>query len=185
MRIRLFAILGATIAAGVAFADPVTKTLPEPPAAATKTLPATVDELKAIQKHVHDLTDKLIPVTVCLQVTSGRGDQASGSGVIVSEDGLIMTAGHVIEGKVGRQIAVVMPDGKRDKAKVLGFDKKIDSGMAKITDPAPARQMAVRGDRSIERSQGRPVGACNWSSGRVQTKPASGGSRRAHRQPAL
>jgi serine protease Do len=137
MRIRLFTTLWATIAAGVASADPVTKALPEPPAAATKALPANVDELKAIQKHVHDLTDKLIPVTVCLQVTSGRGEQASGSGVIVSEDGLIMTAGHVIEGKVGRQISVVMPDGKRYKAVVLGFDKKIDSGMAKLTDPAP------------------------------------------------
>ncbi|HEX3148651.1 MAG TPA: S1C family serine protease [Gemmataceae bacterium] len=137
MRIRLFAILWVATGAGVVLADPVTKALPAPPAAATKTLPTSVDELKSIQKHVHDLSDRLIPVTVCLQVSTWRGEQASGSGVIVSEDGLILTAGHVIEGKVGRQIGVVMPDGKRYKATVLGFDKKIDSGMAKIIDPAP------------------------------------------------
>jgi serine protease Do len=57
--------------------------------------------------------------------------------VIVSEDGLILTAGHVVSGKPGRQLSVVLPDGTKVKGKVLGFDPKIDSGRAKITDPAP------------------------------------------------
>src|SRR5262249_47816723 len=74
-------------------------------------------------------TDQVIPVTVCLQVGA-----ASGSGVIVSEDGLILTAGHVVAGKPGRPLAVIMPDGKRYKGKTLGFDPKNDSGMAQLTD---------------------------------------------------
>jgi len=130
MRFRLFAVLGAVLAAGVAAADPVTKSVPEPPRAAAKNdRPASVEELKDIQAQVRAVTDKVIPVTVCLQVGS-----ASGSGVIVSEDGLILTAGHVIAGKPGRPLTVVMPDGKRHKGKVLGFDPKIDSGMAVLTD---------------------------------------------------
>jgi len=130
MRFRLFAVLGAALAAGVAAADPVTKAIPEPPPAAAKNdRPVSVEELKAIQAQVRAVTDQVIPATVCLQVGS-----ASGSGVIVSEDGLILTAGHVVAGKPGRPLTVVMPDGKRYKGKVLGFDPKIDSGMAQLTD---------------------------------------------------
>jgi serine protease Do len=133
MRTRLFALWGVLALAGVASADSVTKAVPEPPEAASRPdRPASVDELKAIQQQVRAVTDHVIPVTVCLQVGG-----ASGSGVIVSEDGLILTAGHVVSGKPGRPLTVVLSDGTRVKGKVLGFDPKIDSGMAQITDPAP------------------------------------------------
>jgi serine protease Do len=134
MRFRLYTFLGAALAAGLAgAADPVSKAVPEPPPAASRPdRPVSVDELKAIQEQVKVVTDKVIPVTVCLQVGA-----ASGSGVIVSEDGLILTAGHVVAGKPGRQLTVVMPDGKRYKGKVLGFDPKVDSGMAQLTEPGP------------------------------------------------
>jgi serine protease Do len=64
---------------------------------------------------------------VCLQVGG-----ASGSGVIVSKDGLIMTAGHV-SGEPGKKIRVILHDGRRVDGVTLGFDPKVDSGMAKIT----------------------------------------------------
>jgi serine protease Do len=126
--------MGALLAAGFAVAaDSVSKAVPEPPSAATKPdRPVSVEELKAIQSQVRAVTDHVIPATVCLQVGA-----ASGSGVIVSEDGLILTAGHVVAGKPGRDLTVVMPDGKRYKGKVLGFDPKADSGMARITDKGP------------------------------------------------
>jgi serine protease Do len=130
MRFRLIAVLGVVLAASVAVADPVSKSVPEPPAAAARPdRPASVEELKDIQSQVRAVTDRVIPVTVCLQVGS-----ASGSGVIVSEDGLILTAGHVVAGEPGRPLTVVMPDGKKFKGKVLGFDPKIDSGMAQLTE---------------------------------------------------
>jgi serine protease Do len=133
MRFRLLTLLGALLAAGLAAADPVSKAVPEPPPAAAKNdRPVSVEELKEIQAQVRAVTDKVIPVTVCLQVGS-----ASGSGVIVSEDGLILTAGHVVAGKPGRSLTVVMADGKRYKGKVLGFDPRVDSGMAQLTEPGP------------------------------------------------
>ena len=125
MRFRLFAFLGAALAAGLAgAADPVSKAVPEPPPAAAKPdRPVSVDELKEIQAQVRAVTDKVIPVTVCLQVGG-----ASGSGVIVSEDGLILTAGHVVAGKPGREIHVIMPDGKTYKAKALGKNRALVFG---------------------------------------------------------
>src|SRR5262249_25394639 len=58
---------------------------------------------------------------------------ASGSGVIVSEDGYILTAGHV-SGKPDTECEIIFPDGKRVKGKSLGVNRSIDSGMIKITE---------------------------------------------------
>ena len=73
------------------------------------------------------MTDKVIPTTVCLQVGA-----ASGSGVIVSEDGLILTAGHV-SGEPGRKIKIILHDGRRWMASPSAGGRAIDSGMAQIT----------------------------------------------------
>lgn len=127
MRSCLLAILGAALSAGLAAADPVSKDIPAPPPAATKASPENLDDLKAFQKQVRAVTDKVVPTTVCLLVGG-----ASGSGVIVSEDGLIMTAGHV-SGTPGKEISVILHDGREVKGKTLGRWAGIDSGMAKIT----------------------------------------------------
>jgi serine protease Do len=115
------------------------KPLPE---AFTKANPESVDDLKAIEGHVKEVLKKVIPATVCVQVGG-----ASGSGVIVSEDGLILTAAHV-SGQPGKDITVIMPDGKHLKGKSLGANTGIDSGMMKITEPGkyPFVEMGKVGD---------------------------------------
>jgi len=127
MRFRLLAISGVVLSVGLAVAEPTTRNIPAPPAAVTKALPESIDDLKALQKQVREVVDKVIPCTVCLQVGG-----ASGSGVIVSEDGLILTAGHV-SGEPGRKITVILPDGRRVEGITLGRWAQIDSGMAQIT----------------------------------------------------
>ena len=96
------------------------------------TSPETVDELKALQSRVKEVVAKVSPSTVGLLVGPGAG-----SGVIVSDDGLVLTAAHVI-GKPGVSIRFVLSDGKIVKGKSLGLNSKIDSGMARITDKPPA-----------------------------------------------
>ncbi len=54
-----------------------------------------------------------------------------GSGVIVSEDGLILTAGHVTEA-TGEDIFVYLADGRRFPGKRLGANMNRDASMAKI-----------------------------------------------------
>jgi serine protease Do len=110
------------------------------------TLPEDLDELKALEARVQKVVEKCTPATVGLLVTVGFA-QGAGSGVIVSEDGLVLTAAHVITGddtggrsrgyEPGREIEIVLQDGKRVKAKTLGVNSDIDSGMVKIIDKGP------------------------------------------------
>lgn len=68
-----------------------------------------------------------MPATVVLlSGTTG----ASGSGVITSEDGLILTAAHVIQG--AEKTLVVFPDGEQVKAKVLGANYSRDMAMVQL-----------------------------------------------------
>jgi len=56
--------------------------------------------------------------------------QASGSGVIISEDGYIVTNNHVIEG--ADEINITLPNRKSYKAKVVGSDAAYDIAVIKI-----------------------------------------------------
>lgn len=98
---------------------------------ARTTIPESVAELKSLQAAVKEVVDKCSPVTVGIFVGMGAG-----SGVIVSEDGLVLTAAHV-SGKAGEECTVVLPSGKRVRAKTLGTNDAVDSGMVQITDPGP------------------------------------------------
>lgn len=93
--------------------------------------PRSADDLKALEAHVAGLAERLHPTTIAI-VT----DNATGSGVIISPDGLILTAGHVFE-RPGRKIRVIFPDGSVAQGTSLGHNEQIDSGLCKITDPAP------------------------------------------------
>jgi serine protease DegQ len=74
----------------------------------------------------------------------GQGNQGSdpqqaglGSGVIVSTDGIILTNNHVVEG--ADEIEVILNDGRRTIAKVIGTDPDSDLAILKITlDRLPA-----------------------------------------------
>jgi len=57
-------------------------------------------------------------------------EQGSGSGVIVSADGYILTNNHVVEG--ADEITVKTADGKEYKAKMVGTDKRSDVAVIKI-----------------------------------------------------
>jgi serine protease Do len=129
MRIRFLALFAALLSAGLAQADPVSRGLPAPPMAVTKSAPESLEDLKALQDHARAVLDKVIPTTVCLRVGG-----ATGSGVLVSKEGLIMTAGHV-SGEPGRKLKVVLHDGRIVNGESLGRWTAIDSGMARITDP--------------------------------------------------
>lgn len=98
------------------------------PAVFEKSQPENLQELKEIQKHVQELTKKLIPCTVGLQIGN-----ASGSGVIIDKEGHVLTAGHV-SGKPGQPVTIILHTGKKIKGKSLGANQGIDSGMVEITE---------------------------------------------------
>jgi serine protease Do len=90
----------------------------------------TVTQMKEMEAKVKKLVAVNLPAVVSL---IGEAVPGAGSGVIVSEDGLILTAGHVTYRN--DQMTVVFPNGKQVKCKVLGTDYTRDVGLAKIIEP--------------------------------------------------
>ena len=68
--------------------------------------------------------------------------QAAGSGVILSEDGYIITNNHVIEG--ANKVTVTTYDGTVYSAEIIGSDARTDIGVIKVS--ASGLNAAVLGD---------------------------------------
>ncbi len=141
-----FGVLIPTLSAAFASDPAPAPSLKWDPARTTG--PEDVAELKALQSTVNAAVEKCTPAVVALQY-----GMSNGSGVIISEDGLILTAAHVIrdydesyKGKgdppplpftAGKKLTVMMPNGKKYAAKTLGINQKMDSGMVQLTDKGP------------------------------------------------
>lgn len=93
--------------------------------------PKDIKQLQALQSKVQAVAKKVIPCTVGLQMGGGAG-----SGVIISKDGYVLTAGHV-SGAAGRDVNILLSDGRMLKGKTLGANRSIDSGLIKINGDGP------------------------------------------------
>ena len=102
-------------------------------AAADVPSPTSLAELKVLNEHVKALVAKVRPAVV--QVSGG-------SGVVISADGLVMSAAHV-GGHAGRPVTFVFPDGRRVRGVTLGNDKLGDAGLMRITDRGDWPHVAV------------------------------------------
>ena len=89
-----------------------------------------LDELRERQAKVQSVARSAIPAVVAL--TDPRATSA-GSGVIVSADGLIMTASHVLEA-LPDPFTVTLSDGREVSAEKLGANRTFDAAMAQIID---------------------------------------------------
>lgn len=104
-----------------------------------KKVPQGIEDLVAIQERLRSLLPQTKAALVSIEAMDGAG-----SGVIVSEDGLVLTAAHVI-GTTGKKMFVRLPDGKRAPAVSLGGSEISDAGMLQITKKKkwPFVQMAA------------------------------------------
>jgi len=94
-----------------------------------KKVPENRQDLEVIQKAVIDALPKIRAATVAINLK-----EAAGSGVVVSPEGLVLTAAHVT-GAVGQEVTLVFEDGTEAKAKTLGLDSERDAAMVQITSP--------------------------------------------------
>ena len=92
----------------------------------------SLGDLRALEKKVKAVVKNQTNATISL-VSPQLG--SSGSGVIVSSDGLILTAAHVTAGS--KEMTVIFPDGRQEKAKVLGANDSRDASMAKLIGAGP------------------------------------------------
>ncbi len=98
-----------------------------------------------------DVVARVLPSVVNIATTIGGGPsrspfggpegprgQSLGSGVVVSEDGLIVTNNHVVEGAT--QIRVHFSDGHEYPATVVGTDELTDVALVRLT-PTPGETL--------------------------------------------
>ncbi len=88
---------------------------------------------------------KVQPMVVQVNVTTSSGNQL-GSGVIIDRRGYIITNNHVINGATS--INVVLNDGRKLSAQLVGADATDDLAVLKITPPANGLTVAALGDSS-------------------------------------
>ena len=90
--------------------------------------PKDVAGFQLLETRIKAVVAKVRPAVVGVRIGG-----SSGSGVIVSEDGIVMTAGHVV-GKPGQAVTFILSNGKTAKGKTLGMYASTDAGLMKITD---------------------------------------------------
>jgi serine protease Do len=105
----------------------------------------SLQDLVELEKRVQAVAVKALPATVAL-VSEGSG--ASGSGVLVSKEGLILTAAHVIQGL--KEVDVYFSDGKKWQGKVLGANFSKDIGMVQMSDVGPWPYVEIGESKPLE-----------------------------------
>jgi S1-C subfamily serine protease len=105
---------------------------PEPAREVSASAPVADGDLAAVASAVS-------PSVVFIEVLGATG-QGSGSGVVLREDGYVLTNAHVVEGAA--EIRVTLPDGTRYDAELEGADTSSDLAVLRLdgaTDlPAPS-----------------------------------------------
>jgi serine protease Do len=91
-------------------------------------VPVTLEDLRTMERHVKTLAARVSPAVVAVEVGS-----STGSGVIVSADGLVLTAGHVC-GRADRDVTFTFPNGKKAHGRTVGANLESDTGLMRITD---------------------------------------------------
>src|SRR4030095_16437783 len=100
--------------------------------------------LDAYSHAVVSVVEAVSPSVVHVRVRStrqGQGAQGSGSGTILSPDGLVLTNNHVVEGASAIELALT--DSRRVAARVLGRDPDTDIAVlrAETSDRLPAAKL--------------------------------------------
>ncbi|TWU23611.1 S1C family serine protease [Bythopirellula polymerisocia] len=147
IHVGLFCLASLLPAGQLRAAEPLAFS-PEVAGVLNESYPRGVGDLREIEKQVQLVAAQAVPATVEVEV--GRN---IGSGVIVSKEGLVLTAAHVI-GRAGRPATLVLADGRRLKGRTLGAHHLMDAGMVQITDPPEDLPFApLAQDESMEVGQ--------------------------------
>ncbi|MGB8278358.1 MAG: trypsin-like peptidase domain-containing protein [Methylovirgula sp.] len=118
--------------------------------------------LDAYSKSVSDVVESVGPSVVRLDIRHADGRRAgSGSGVIVSPDGLILTNSHVVQGAKRAEVTVL--DGRSLAARILGDDPDTDLALLRIDDNATLPAARLGDSKQLKRGEiaiaiGNPLG---------------------------
>jgi putative serine protease PepD len=103
---------------------------------------------------VADVAARVLPSVVSIDVRSQQG-AGTGSGVVLDEDGHVLTNNHVVASGAEAEIAVVFSDGRRAPAEIVGLDPVTDLAVLDVEDVEDLAPIAI--GRSSEVRVGDPV----------------------------
>jgi S1-C subfamily serine protease len=96
------------------------------PLTASSFAPATFKGCGAPERLMPGATSELLPATVIVESASGLG-----SGVLISDDGLVLTAAHVVE---PGELTIQLQSGQRHKAVAVRVHKQRDVALVRFVD---------------------------------------------------
>ncbi|MCF6378893.1 trypsin-like peptidase domain-containing protein [Nocardioides KLBMP 9356] len=103
---------------------------------------------------VESVAQKVLPSVVQIDVT-GNGEAGSGSGIILTSDGTILTNNHVVEvAGQGGSIRVDFNDGTSADAKVLGTDPLTDTAVIQAEGVSGLTPATIGKSANLEVGQG-------------------------------
>jgi S1-C subfamily serine protease len=117
--------------------------------------------LDAYSDAVTKVVDLVGPAVVKLDVLKGGKPAGSGSGVILSPDGLVLTNSHVAQGTP--RVSVSTPDGRTFDARLIGDDPDTDLALVHIEQPVHLSWARLGDSQALKRGQiaiaiGNPLG---------------------------
>ena len=127
--------------------------------------PRDVSEALSLESAVREAVLRAVPATVAVQVAGGQG-----SGVLVSEDGLVLTAAHV-SGRPGQMCQIVLADGRALTGVTLGANTRLDASMVRVTDPSAGKLPYVELGRSADLEPGSWTVATGHPGGYEASRP--------------
>jgi len=121
-------------------------------------------ELDPYSQAVVGAVDAVGPAVVRVEVPPEPGRRrrgGSGSGVIISPDGLVLTNSHVVEGVSSVRLA--LSDGRRMEARLVGDDAHTDLALLRATDDSTLPTARLGDSKQLRRGQlviaiGNPLG---------------------------
>lgn len=124
---------------------PLALCLPAPGALAQDALPKGMETLD-FRRVVREAKDRVFPSVVFIKCVredmqggKRQAQEVSGSGVLVSETGELLSNWHVVD--KATEVRCLLSDGQAFKAKVLGSDKDTDVALLKLERPADAKPL--------------------------------------------
>lgn len=117
--------------------------------------------LDAYSQAVTDIVDRVGPSVVRIDIRRNGKPAGSGSGVIVSPDGLVLTNSHVVQGSKRAEITAL--DGRKLSGRVIGDDPGTDLALIRIDEDVLLPPAKLGDSKKLRRGEiaiaiGNPLG---------------------------